>query len=126
MESSANRDPLGFGDPSLDTRYFNRAMLQLPRGLIHVPCMCNYILFILCDKSFIKIIFVFPLVYENNLTTKKVNLQYIWFLEIAFVYACVCVCLSVCLSTPRLLKPSHEIKPEKPIKQVLLLFSFFI
>ena len=73
---SADRVPLGYGNRSLDTRYFNRAMLQLPRGLIHVPCTRSYILFILCNKNFIKIIFVFPLVYENILTTKKVNLRY--------------------------------------------------
>ena len=71
---SADRVPLGYGNRSLDTmaRYFNRAMLQLPRGLIHVPCIRSYILFILCNKNFIKIIFVFPLVYKNILTMKKV------------------------------------------------------
>ena len=43
-------------------------------------------------------------------------------------YPCVCVCLSVSVYVrPQAIKNhSHEMKPELPIKQVLLLFSFFV
>ena len=53
------------------------------------------------------------------------NQAHAWFLKIALCgcrYACLCVC--VC---PRAIKNhSCEVKPEYPIKQVLLLFSFFV
>ena len=51
------------------------------------------------------------------------NQMHAWFLRIAFVRMSVCVCVS----TPRAIKNhSREINPEKPIKQVLLLFGFFV
>ena len=37
------------------------------------------------------------------------------------------MCVRVCVSAPQTIKShSHEMKPEKPIKQVPLLFSFFV
>ena len=50
-----------------------------------------------------------------------------WFLKIDMVRTSVCVCVCLCVSAPRAIKNySREMKPEKPIKQVLLPFSFSV
>ena len=58
------------------------------------------------------------------------KLMHTWFLKIAFIWelgmhVCMCVCVwCVCVCLP--LRLRSEMKPKQPIKQVLLLYSFYI